>query len=64
MATYTYRCAIDGAVDVRLPDRAPPPSVLAARPAAPPRRAGVTAPMLGLADRGAMAALDRTEASR
>jgi hypothetical protein len=63
MATYTYRCVVDGAVDVRLPIGTAPAAIdCPSCGAAAPRR--FTTPMLGLAHRGAMAALDRAEASR
>lgn len=63
MATYTYRCAVDGPVDVRLPIGTAPAALDCPACGAPaPRR--FVAPMLGLAHRGALAALDRAEASR
>ena len=63
MATYTYRCAVDGAVDVRMPMGTAPQAVdCPSCGSTAPRQ--FSAPMLGLAHRGAMAAHDRAEASR
>ncbi|MDN5860012.1 MAG: zinc ribbon domain-containing protein [Pseudonocardia sp.] len=63
MATYSYRCAVDGAFDVRLPMGKAPSAIDCPRCGmTAPRR--FAAPMLGLAHRGALAALDRAEASR
>jgi len=63
MATYTYRCADDGAVDVRLPIGTAPAAIdCPTCGSTAPRR--FTTPMLGLAHRGAMALTDRAEASR
>jgi hypothetical protein len=63
MATYTYRCAIDGPVDVRRPIGTAPTTVPCPACGATSSRV-ITAPMLGLADPTRMAALDRTGASR
>ncbi|WP_214401903.1 FmdB family zinc ribbon protein [Pseudonocardia lacus] len=63
MATYTYRCEVDGPLDVRRPIGTAPATVpCPACGATAPRM--ITAPMLGLADRGRMALIDRSEASR
>ncbi|SFN18350.1 putative regulatory protein, FmdB family [Pseudonocardia ammonioxydans] len=63
MATYTYRCAADGPVDVRRPIGTAPASVACPACGAPAPRM-ITPPLLGLADRGRMAAIDRSERSR
>jgi putative FmdB family regulatory protein len=63
MATYAYRCADDGPVDVVRPMGTAPDSVACPRCGAPAPRM-ITAPMLGLADRGRTALIDRAEASR
>ena len=63
MATYTYRCAIDGPVDVRRPIGTAPVTVPCPACGATSSRV-ITAPMLGLADPARMAVLDRTAASR
>ncbi|WP_232666572.1 FmdB family zinc ribbon protein [Pseudonocardia sp. TRM90224] len=63
MATYTYRCGADGPVDVRRPIGTAPETIDCPACGGPSARM-ITAPMLGLADRGRMAVLDRTEASR
>jgi len=63
MATYTYRCAIDGPVDVRRPIGTAPVTVPCPACGATSSRM-ITAPMLGLADPSRMAVLDRTAASR
>jgi putative FmdB family regulatory protein len=63
MATYTYRCPEDGPVDVRLPMGTAPAAVECPACGAPAARR-FAAPMLGLAHRGALATLDRAEASR
>lgn len=63
MATYTYRCEVDGPVDVRCAIGTAPATIDC--PACGGRSARmITAPMLGLADRGRMAVLDRAESSR
>lgn len=63
MATYTYRCAVDGTVDLRFPMGTAPAAIhCPSCGGAAPRR--FAAPMLGLAHRGAMAVHDRAEASR
>lgn len=63
MATYTYRCAADGPLDIRRPIGTAPATVSCPICGATAPRI-ITAPMLGLADRGRMALIDRTEASR
>ena len=63
MATYTYRCAIDGPVDVRRPIGTAPATVPCPACGATASRV-ITAPLLGLADPTRMAVLDRTGASR
>ncbi|MCO1659095.1 FmdB family zinc ribbon protein [Pseudonocardia humida] len=63
MATYTYRCDADGPLDVRRPIGTAPATVPCPTCGATAPRM-ITAPMLGLADRGRMALIDRTEASR
>ena len=63
MATYAYRCTVDGPVDVVRPIGTAPDSVACPRCGAPSPRM-ITAPMLGLADRGRTDLIDRTEASR
>ncbi|SHK69308.1 putative regulatory protein, FmdB family [Pseudonocardia thermophila] len=63
MATYSYRCAADGAVDVRLPIGTAP-SVIDCPACGAPAQRRYTSPMLGLAHKGAMALLDRAERSR
>ena len=63
MATYMYRCAIDGPVDVRRPIGTAPATVPCPACGATSARV-ITAPMLGLADPNRMAVLDRSEASR
>ena len=63
MATYTYRCTVDGPVDVRRPIGTAPATVpCPACGASAPRV--ITAPMLGLADRARMGLIDRAQASR
>ena len=62
MAIYTYRCAIDGPVDVRKPIGTAPSTVSCPACGATSSRV-ITAPMLGLADPARMAVLDRTGAS-
>ncbi len=62
MATYSYRCAVDGAVDVQRPIGTAPAAIDCPACGAPSARV-ITAPMLGLADRGRMALIDRTTAS-
>jgi putative FmdB family regulatory protein len=63
MATYTFRCAVDGPVDVRRPIGTAPATVPCPACGAAATRV-ITAPMLGLADPNRMALLDRSEASR
>jgi hypothetical protein len=62
MATYTYRCAIDGPVDIRRPIGTAPATICCPACGATSVRM-ITAPMLGLADPTRMALLDRTGAS-
>jgi putative FmdB family regulatory protein len=63
MATYTYRCTLDGPIDVRRPIGTAPATISCPTCGeATPRL--ITAPMLGLADPARMAVIDRTEASR
>lgn len=63
MAVYTYRCATDGPVDVRLPIGTAPGAIDCPECATPAGRV-FTAPMLGLADHRRMAVLDHAETSR
>jgi putative FmdB family regulatory protein len=63
MPLYAYRCGEDGAVDAMWPMGAAPPSIPCPACGGDAART-VTAPMLGLADRTRMAAIDRAEASR
>ncbi|ALE75508.1 hypothetical protein Ae168Ps1_3478 [Pseudonocardia sp. Ae168_Ps1] len=63
MATYTYRCADDGPVDVRRPIGTAPETVACPACGQPCPRV-VTAPMLGLADRARTSVIDRAERSR
>ncbi|GAA2547926.1 zinc ribbon domain-containing protein [Pseudonocardia hydrocarbonoxydans] len=63
MATYTYRCAGDGPVDVRLPIGTAPASVACPRCGDPSTRV-FTAPLLGLGDRRRMAVIDHAESTR
>lgn len=63
MAIYSYRCAIDGPVDVRRPIGTAPATIACPACGATSARM-ITAPMLGLADPTRMALLDRTAASR
>jgi hypothetical protein len=63
VATYTYRCATDGPVDVRRPIGTAPVTVPCPACGAPSPRV-ITAPMLGLADPRRMAVLDGSAASR
>jgi putative FmdB family regulatory protein len=63
MATYTYRCAADGPVDIRRPIGTAPATVPCPTCGATAPRM-ITAPMLGLADRARMGLIDRAEASR
>lgn len=63
MATYTYRCDVDGPVDVVRPIGTAPGAVACPTCGSSAARV-ITAPMLGLADRGRMSLVDRTERSR
>jgi len=63
MATYTYRCDVDGCVDVRIPIGTAPATATCPRCGGPTARV-FTAPMLGLADRRRLAVIDHAEASR
>lgn len=63
MATYTYRCTVDGTVDVGLPIGTAPSAIDCPDCGTPAARV-FTAPRLGLADRRRMAVLDHTESSR
>jgi putative FmdB family regulatory protein len=63
MPRYAYRCDEDGPVDVVRPLGAAP-RVISCPTCGGDARRVFTAPMLGLADRGRMAAIDRAEASR
>jgi len=62
VTTYRYRCPIDGPTDVTLPFGTAPASRACASCGAEMPRV-FTAPMLGLAPRGVVAAIDRTTAS-
>lgn len=62
MATYGYRCDVDGPVDVRLPIGTAPGAIACPRCGAPSVRV-FTAPLLGLADRTRLSLIDRAEAS-
>jgi putative FmdB family regulatory protein len=63
MATYTYRCTVDGPVDVRLPIGTAPSTIPCPTCGATTQRV-ITIPVLGLADPARMAVIDRAEASR
>jgi hypothetical protein len=63
MATYTYRCTLDGPVDIRMPIGTAPARISCPACGATSSRI-ITAPMLGLADRARTAVIDRAEASR
>ena len=63
MATYAYRCTVDGPIDVRRPIGTAPATIRCPTCGATSRRM-ITTPMLGLADRTRMAVIDRAEASR
>ena len=63
MATYTYRCTVDGPVDVRRPIGTAPATIPCPTCGAMSSRV-ITTPMLGLADPTRMAVIDRAEASR
>jgi putative FmdB family regulatory protein len=63
MATYTYRCTVDGPVDVRRPIGTAPVTISCPTCGAPSKRV-ITSPMLGFADPVRMALIDRTESSR
>ncbi|PVZ05360.1 FmdB family zinc ribbon protein [Actinomycetospora cinnamomea] len=63
MALYAYRCGEDGPVDVVRPLGTAPPVISCPTCGADAPRV-FTAPMLGLADRSRVAAIDRAEASR
>ncbi len=63
MATYTYRCAADGSVDIGRPIGTAPATTACPGCGAPAGRV-FTAPMLGLADRRRTAAIDHAETSR
>lgn len=61
MTTYRYRCPTDGPADVGLPIGTAPPTLTCPSCGAEMPRV-FTAPMLGLAPRGIVAAIDRTTA--
>jgi len=63
MATYTYRCTLDGPIDIRRPIGTAPATISCPACGATTQRV-ITAPMLGLVDPARMAVIDRTEASR
>jgi putative FmdB family regulatory protein len=63
MAIYTYRCADDGCVDVRMPIGTAPETITCPSCGGPTARV-FTAPMLGLADRRRMAVIDHAESTR
>lgn len=63
MATYTYRCASDGPVDVHRPIGTAPATIPCPSCGAASTRV-IGAPMLALADRARMAVIDHAEASR
>jgi len=63
MATYGYRCDLDGPVDVGWPIGTAPATVSCPSCGRLATRI-FTAPMLGLANRKVMAVIDHTEASR
>lgn len=63
MATYGFRCEFDGPVDVNLPIGTAPAAIPCPSCGTPSARV-FTAPMLGLADRGRLAVIDRTESTR
>ncbi|GAA5148587.1 hypothetical protein GCM10023321_11080 [Pseudonocardia eucalypti] len=62
MATYGFRCDLDGSFDVRRPIGTAP-ATLACPSCGGPSARVITAPMLRRADRGRMAVIDRCEAS-
>ncbi|WP_028923215.1 FmdB family zinc ribbon protein [Pseudonocardia acaciae] len=62
MATYAYRCDSDGPIEVRRPIGTAPDTVACPSCGGPSARV-FSPPMLGLADRGRMAVIDRAEAS-
>lgn len=63
MATYTYRCSIDGPVDIHAPIGTAP-AVIDCPTCGDPSSRVITAPMLGLANRSRMAVIDHAERSR
>ncbi|MCW2716282.1 MAG: hypothetical protein QOG20_482 [Pseudonocardiales bacterium] len=63
MATYGYRCDVDGPVDVKLPIGTAPATIACPNCGEPAARV-FTAPMLGLADRRRLAAIEHGEKSR
>jgi hypothetical protein len=63
MATYGYRCDLDGPVDIGWPIGTAPATVSCPICGEPSTRV-LTAPMLGLAHRKSMAVIDYAEASR
>ena len=63
MATYRYRCDVDGPVDILRPIGTAPVTIACPDCGAASARV-ITAPMLGLADRRRMAVIDHTESTR
>lgn len=63
MATYAYRCEVDGPVDVRRPIGTAPATVDCPACGGPSARM-ITAPMLGLANGRRMAVIDHAESTR
>lgn len=63
MATYTYRCTPDGPVDAVFPIGTAPSTISCPRCGETSTRL-FSPPMLGLADRGRMTAIDLAESSR
>jgi hypothetical protein len=63
MATYGYRCHIDGPLDASLPIGRAPTTITCPECSGPATRI-YTAPMLGLADRGRMTVIDHCEQTR
>ena len=63
MPLYAYRCGDDGPAEVMRPLGAAP-AVISCPTCGGDARRMITAPMLGLADRTRLAAIERAEASR
>lgn len=63
MATYGYRCDVDGPVEVRLPIGTAPAEIACPECGGASART-YTAPLLGLADRRRLAVIDHAESTR